>query len=1344
MATLSDLYSPVPHNVLVVPPLETGEYWDAFKAFFEELKGGWGDFEKTGYRQPFENVLNQGIGLVKGGQLDYASFAKALLSFAKLAPGGDFIVPIASGLIDFIFPYLFGGTSGQNKESAFFQMIMEQVEKMIDAKLEAFSLNDLNNIVTGLGRVVGTFQEQIQIAVGQGQTPGSRLAQCSNPPCTPSAKDLDNVTVSFKDTSTQFEANLAFFANPSGLSSDPDRARQTIMYTLPMYVTVATLHLSVYQGFIQFMEKWKNISYDEGYINSTKAALQRNINEYSQTASEIYKKYSTDYATQSNTKRNLNAYIRYNRVMITQVFDMVAMWPSLYPDDYAAGLDTDQTRMAFGDLIGPVEMKKKDNGIDDEPNYKGGQYNNLHFQLYNIYGGKVPGNDIFNYFYEGFQLNAANFMTQGNSQRTSIRDCYVSNFFATYKNYQSTEYFQTWDGSSYDHNAYYPGYINKCYSLQSSPPTGGCSELTRSNPTQLRYMNMRSQESQYLAYTDLEVDGNAIAGCIPLTYTPQYGGTSLNTTFNNQKIQAVYGVKADNANGKLADASGRMGFLYTLVDYNLYPQNIIGQPNDDGTVDATIQGFPAEKGTLNLTTDPLTKVFEPINSAAAVKLTQSQILALPITNLTSQNYQIRVRYASKSDITIFFHVETPNGDLNRGEQTLKNTENARGVAIQGNNGKYILQKLTDKTSIVSGKSTIYIQNNSNADLFLDRIEFVPVAAPPVPDSGQPINYQITGDLLMGDPNLDNWSDPLPLIDVRNIWDNPSHSIAFTTNLTGSITFNPFVNIQYTAAINLLKNRSVVETVPLGSGAITKPSTLPVNIQKTVAGGFDAIQLEIHHDHAVNFDAQISGNVSGKSNSFISLEDLNRITAQVHRLFNASQTELADTVSDYLLDQITMKVNALSDEKFGVEKKALRQLLNKAKQFIRSRNLLVGGDFEMNHGWLLGPNVTRVDSSTGDYLLLPPPTMYPSYTYQKIDESKLKANTRYTISGFIAQGDELEVVVSRYGKEIHKILHVPYEELLPISSDDTVTCCQANPCPPCQGETRDSHFFHYSIDVGALQLEKKPGIEVGFRIMQPNGFATISHIEVREERPLTDREIQKAQRKEAKWNKAWNKRQQALQHQVQPVIDAINALYQNKDWNGMILPSITYQDITSIVVPDLGEQTHWFMTDREGEYFSLQQQLNDALMRAYEQVETRNLIHSGDFTNQMIDYTKDWTSTGTLTRSAKGLLFGDPYTSITQTVELTDWNDEKEYKLTVSAQGSGTITVQHGEEELEIVRFTPDVLEPITTPVYLDAGTIEITVQADNENFLLQSIVLEEVPDDSNTTHLVTMGPFGQL
>lgn len=49
--------------------------------------------------------------------------------------------------------------------------------------------------------------------------------------------------------------------------------------------------------------------------------------------------------------------------------------------------------------------------------------------------------------------------------------------------------------------------------------------------------------------------------------------------------------------------------------------------------------------------------------------------------------------------------------------------------------------------------------------------------------------------------------------------------------------------------------------------------------------------------------------------------------------------------------------------------------------------------------------------------------YPTYLYQKIDESKLKAFTRYQLRGYIEDSQDLEIYSIRYNAK-HETVNVP--------------------------------------------------------------------------------------------------------------------------------------------------------------------------------------------------------------------------------------------------------------------------------------------------------------------------------
>ncbi|CDN39788.1 delta endotoxin C-terminal domain-containing protein, partial [Bacillus thuringiensis] len=687
-------------------------------------------------------------------------------------------------------------------------------------------------------------------------------------------------------------------------------------------------------------------------------------------------------------------------------------------------------------------------------------------------------------------------------------------------------------------------------------------------------------------------------------------------------------------------------------------------------------------------------------------------------NITTTNYKIRFRIATNTDnetLTISIPnllspttIPLPNTSTMTNE--FNDPDTAHAVGPKGEvNSQYVLVD-GPAITIPSGSIELNIEVNSDDPIYLDRIEFIPI-----PNQIKFKRINIKGD------------------QVYEIWKDNDYYSSYLSGTVISIINpaydNPTVTFEYFDGETSLGTTSKTFNQPEFYG-IPKWNGKKFNRVTVTTSNFTYSATS-----TLVFDSLTINDITSKPSQFTAPEDLEKITNQANQLFtSSSQTELANTVTDYRIDQVVLKVNALSDDKFGVEKKALRKLVNQAKQLSKARNVLVGGNFEKGHKWVLGRKATMVanhDLFKGDHLLLPPPTLYPSYAYQKIDESKLQSNTRYTVSGFIAQSEHVEVVVSRYGKEVHDMLDVPYEEALPISSDESPNCCKpaACQCQSCDGSKRDSHFFSYSIDVGSVQSDVNLGIELGLRITKPNGFAKISNLEIKEDRPLTEKEIKKVQRKEQKWKKAFDQEQTEVTARLQPTLDQINALYQNEDWNGSLHPHVTYQDLSAVVVPTLPKQRHWFMEDRKGEHSGLTQQFQQALDRAFQQIEEQNLIHNGSFTNGLTD----WTVTG----DAQLTIFDeDPVlelahwdASVSQTIEIMDFEEETEYKLRVRGKGKGTVTVQHGEEELETMTFNTTSFTTQEQTFYFEGKTVDVHVQSENNTFLVDSVELIEVVEE---------------
>lgn len=465
--------------------------------------------------------------------------------------------------------------------------------------------------------------------------------------------------------------------------------------------------------------------------------------------------------------------------------------------------------------------------------------------------------------------------------------------------------------------------------------------------------------------------------------------------------------------------------------------------------------------------------------------------------------------------------------------------------------------------------------------------------------------------------------------------------------------------------------------------------------------------------------------------FTQEKDIEQISEMVYALFTSpDKNTLAPYVSDYWIDQILMKVNAISNQLFGVEKQELRKLVNKAKQLSIARNKLIGGNFEILSHWFLGTQATIISNSPlfqGDFLYLQPTNgLLSSYAFQKIDESQLKPYTRYTVSGFIANSQGLELIISRYGKEIQTILQVPFETSFPINSNPTSNCCQPNICTCDSCKYIDSHFFNYSIDVGSLYPELNPGIEFGLRIIEPNGNAKISNLEIKEEGLLNETEKRQVQRKEQKWKERTEQEYTNIYNIFEPLIYKINSYFPEDNWNDTILPHVTYQDLYDIILPEIPTIKHWFMNNRANIYYHVLQPFKEVIQRIKEQLEIQNLLHNGDFSNGLTN----WNISGqarliNLENKNQALHLSYWDSIVSQTVTIVDFNEDAFYKIRVYAKGNGTVLVQH-DGKTETISITQDQFQLEERTFYFDSPTFIINIQSDENDFTVDSVEIIEI------------------
>ncbi|MDA1775171.1 insecticidal delta-endotoxin Cry8Ea1 family protein [Bacillus cereus] len=1263
------------YNVLASPPARLDSTFDTFTKSLNDLKSGWEQFGETGYMGPLKDNFQIAWGLINGQPLDYLALTKASLSFIGLIPGAGPVVPFLNMFVGFIWPHLFGRpTTEADKFDEFFKLIMRAVKDLVNQEFEEFTVNDLNNTLIGMQTYLLDFQQKTQLAICHGDTPASSTLATTPISCEPTVERLNDVRVSFEDAYKYINAQLPHFKNPLDLN-DPEFQQKFVLLTLPMYTTAATLNLVLCQGYIQFMEKYKNVSYDQIAMDQTKANMQSKIKEYSQTVHKTF----TDYLPELDLtkKSSVDNYNRYVRSMTLHSLDIAAIWPTLDPVNYPlnASAKLDQTRVIFSDIAGPWE---------------GGATANLNPNIIDVFSplddnavGFKEHFDIRTASYSNMELQSVYFHTSDTGQGSSPRRCYSDGLALIYDAKSIV--------SPMSKNADYVNHVTQAPILFINAHTQNTS-LIDNSLIELGVSNDKKTQA-----TDSSTKTTYGAGCVL-----HADGNSNNIFLTNQKINVFYPVQSNTSPGNNADTYRKWGYISGHIPFDLVPQNTIGFQDKSGKPVSIVAGFPAEKGHLKLGDGPVNKVFEPINSAWAVKLTPRQELTLPIINQDpTTKYTIRVRYASSTNTQADININSSTGNILSytsvpfRDTKAPDTENFPRMFIEGANGKYVLKRIADLIALPQDNNiSIQIKNTGSADLILDRIEIIAVV----------------------DSNNNNPS-PIP-----------------TCNGLNQITCNK-------AAQDCLHDPS--NTAACLTHDTCDLCNLPTNPSQ--CDGLDSEVCNTALENCYDDPSDPKGcetlntcdacGITTPFSYFVTLNDLQQITELVHELFDSrAYTALASTVSDYSIDQAAMKVGALSNKVFAIEKAALRKLVNKAKQLSKARNLLVGGNFENLDKWLLGRNVMRIsgnDLFKGDHLLLPSPALYPSYSYQKVDESNLKPNTRYTISGFIGFSEHLQLVVSRYGKEVDTMLNVPYGEALPLSSNANANCCAPRPCqcPSCDGREPDPHFFSYSIDVGTLRVDANLGIEFGLRIVKPNGFATVSNLEIREDRPLTAQEIKKLQRKEQMWKKAFDKERAEITAILQPIINRINAFYKNGDWNSSILPHVTYQQLSDVVLPELPKLKHWFMEDREGEHNVIIKNFKQVIERVFTHLEEQNLIHNGSFADGLSSWVVDGGAIITnLGNGNLALQLSHWDSSVSQSIDISDFVEDKEYKLRVRGTGNGMITVSHGEE-VEAMSFTTKTFISKERSFYLEDKSVFVQIQSEGNEFIVDSVEIIEIPEE---------------
>ncbi|MBG9755946.1 hypothetical protein J2B92_10045 [Lysinibacillus sphaericus] len=344
------------------------------------------------------------------------------------------------------------------------------------------------------------------------------------------------------------------------------------------------------------------------------------------------------------------------------------------------------------------------------------------------------------------------------------------------------------------------------------------------------------------------------------------------------------------------------------------------------------------------------------------------------------------------------------------------------------------------------------------------------------------------------------------------------------------------------------------------------------------------------------------------------EKLEQIQIATNSLFTSpTKNTLKIESTDYQINQIAMQIESLPEEFYSQEKLMLSDDIKHAKHLNQSRNLLQIEDFQSLSGWFISNSVSveRGNQNFKDYILLMPGAStseinnynFPTYIYQQIDESKLKPYSRYLVRGFVKDCKELEVFVSRYNKEIQTIMNVRGDDINLLNTNE-----QPNDC-------HNTQTFSFSIDTGNLDFNECPGFEILFQISNSEGYASLSNLEVLEERLLTEKEKQHIIEIEERWRAKKVNQHIETEKVYNQAQQAIDNLFIDTQYSKLKFETTKHNINTADAILDTIPYVYNSLLPNEpGMNYDLFKNLKNLIYKAYTSFKLRNTIKNGDFTN----------------------------------------------------------------------------------------------------------------------------------
>ncbi|AJS57595.1 hypothetical protein [Paenibacillus sp. IHBB 10380] len=442
-------------------------------------------------------------------------------------------------------------------------------------------------------------------------------------------------------------------------------------------------------------------------------------------------------------------------------------------------------------------------------------------------------------------------------------------------------------------------------------------------------------------------------------------------------------------------------------------------------------------------------------------------------------------------------------------------------------------------------------------------------------------------------------------------------------------------------------------------------------------------------------------------------------------------------TDYEIDQVANSIECMSDEQYSKNKMILWDEIKYAKQLSQFRNLLQNGDFEElygfgKNGWTISNNITiQADNPIfkGHYLHMSGAkdidgTVFPTYIYQKIDESKLKPYTRYQVRGFVGSSKDLGLVVTRYGKEVNVVMNPEYNT--PVTDGYTSDTCSCQPnLEKKHVVCHDYHQFKFHIDIGQLNMSENIGIWVLFKISSPDGFATLDNLEVIEEGSITGETLEHVKQREKKWNYQMEKKRMETQQAYNQAKQAIDILFTSTQ---ELQYDVTLNHIKNAerLVQSIPYVYNTWLRTVPGMNYDLYTDLTASIAQAHYLYDARNVITNSDFTQGLLG----WHVTGKVEvqqmNGTSVLVLSNWSAGVSQDMHI---QHSHRYVLRVIAKkegfGKGYVMIKDCDENQETLTFTSCEEGYITKTVEIfpENDRVQIEIGENEGLFYIESIEL---------------------